>query len=106
MKLLEGLGATASDVRITGGGAKSRFWVQMLADLFGAGCSTLQVDEGPAFGAAILAGVGIGVWPDVVSACQEIVRFSERIEPSGITYGEHYRRFRDLYAALKEWNRT
>ncbi|HWA84476.1 MAG TPA: xylulokinase, partial [Fimbriimonadaceae bacterium] len=57
MNLIRGLGATAEDIRVTSGGSKSSFWLQMLADMFDAPCTTLEVDEGPAFGAAILAGV-------------------------------------------------
>lgn len=105
MRLLEGLGATATDLRVTGGGAKSKFWVQLLADMFQSGCSTLRVDEGPAFGAAVLAGVGAGVWPNVVEACRKVVKTHERFEPSGINYEKDHQRFRALYSNLAEWYR-
>ncbi|AIE84633.1 xylulokinase [Fimbriimonas ginsengisoli] len=103
MDLLRGLGATAAEIRVTSGGAKSRFWLQMLADMFGTPCVTLQSDEGPAFGAAILAGVGIGVWPDVKTACDQVVRVKDRVEPGVADYGVAYARYRSLYEATRPW---
>lgn len=105
MNLLKGLGATTEEVRVTSGGAKSKFWVQMLADMFETPCLTLESDEGPAFGAAILAGVGIGIWPDVATACLATVRAREWTTPGGPDYRDAYRRYRDLYPALLTWNR-
>lgn len=104
-QLLEGLGATADEIRVTGGGAKSRFWVQMLADMFEKPCVTLECDEGPAYGAAILAGVGARVWPSVAEACDAVIRVRERVEPSGADYRAGHERYRNLYAATREWNR-
>ena len=104
MDLLRSLGASTDEVRVTGGGAKSEFWVQMLADMFGTRFSTLDVDEGPAFGAAILAGVGSGVWVDVKTACAHVVRVKSTIAPSGVGYEEAHSRYRALYRSLKEWN--
>ena len=100
---LKALGARADELRVNGGGAKSAFWLQMLADVFGTPCTTLEVDEGPAFGAALLAGVGAGVWPDVASAAQAAVRRKGRVEPSGTDYEEAYDRYRRLYRATKPW---
>jgi xylulokinase len=104
MNLLRELGAMAEEIRVTSGGAKSRFWMQILADLFQKPCVTLQADEGPAFGAAILAGVGTGVWPSVEEACAAVVRTKQRVEPSGTDYSEAYGRYRELYGAVREWN--
>lgn len=104
MERLRSLGATADEVRVTSGGAKSGFWVQMLADLFGKPCVTLESDEGPAYGAAVLGGVGVGIWPDVATACRNVVRVVRRVEPSAADYGEAVSRYRRLYAALRPWN--
>jgi xylulokinase len=104
MNLLCGLGAEADEIRVTSGGAKSGFWVQMLADMFRKPCVTLQVDEGPAFGAAILAGVGTGVWASVEEACDQVVRVRNRANPSAQEYGEAFDRYRALYRGVKEWN--
>ncbi|HEY0866085.1 MAG TPA: xylulokinase [Fimbriimonas sp.] len=105
MNLLLRLGATSEEIRVTGGGAKNGFWVQMLADMFGKPCATLEADEGPAFGAAILAGVGSGVWPDVSTACTGLVRVKQRFEPKGIDYSAAYARYRALYGAVRDWYR-
>lgn len=103
LEKLKMLGVNCQEIRVTGGGAKSRFWVQMIADVFQARCCTLEADEGPAFGAALLAGVGIGVWKDVQEACEATVKIREWIEPSGMDYGEPYAWFRSLYPALRGW---
>lgn len=101
MALLRELGATVSEIRVTSGGAKSDFWVQLLADAFGAPCHTLELDEGPALGAAILAGVGVGRWPGVREACESVVRRRATTEPSGADYADAYRRYRAAYPATK-----
>jgi xylulokinase len=103
MARLGALGATASELRVTGGGAKSAFWMQMIADAFGKPCLALEADEGPAYGAAILAGVGAGAWPNVVEACRATVRPKARLTPSGTSYAGPVARFRALYPALKSW---
>jgi xylulokinase len=103
-RLLEGLGANGTEVRVTSGGARSPFWVQMLADCFGVPVDSLASDEGPAYGAALLAGVGIGLWPDLATACAATIRVRTSTPPSGLDYGPAYRRFRELYPALKSWS--
>jgi xylulokinase len=104
--LLKGLGATATEIRVTSGGSKSDFWVQMLADCFGAPCVRLSVDEGPAMGAAILAGVGIGIWPNVETACKAVVKVAGSIAPGDTDYSASFDRYSSLYPALKAWNRA
>ncbi len=85
-----------SELRITGGGAKGAFWSQLLADATGIPCVTLEIDEGPAYGAALLAGVGIGRWDSVEQACRETIRTKHRIDPQGGDFDEAYARFRAL----------
>lgn len=104
LNLLRELGASSSQIRITSGGAKSAFWVQMLADMFETPCVTLESDEGPAMGAAILAGVGIGLWPDVGAACDGVVKIKSEFSPTNIDYHHAYKKYRDLYLYLKSWN--
>jgi len=104
MELLRSLGAKTDEVRVTSGGAKSRFWVQMLADMFGTTCVTLESDEGPAFGAAVLAGVGIGVWSDVKTGCAQTIRIKDRVTPSGADYRAGYAKYRSLYESTRAWN--
>ena len=104
MDLLRGLGASADQIRITGGGAKSKFWVQMLADLFDRPCVNVECDEGPAYGAAILAGVGIGLWPDVVTACRKTVQIRNEVKPQRVNYTGPYEKYRELYSRTCDWN--
>jgi len=103
MDLLRGLGSDADEVRVTGGGAKSRFWLQLLADLLKRPCVTLECDEGPAYGAALLAGVGTGVWGSVQDACSKVVQIKSRIMPGGTDYRAPYERYRRLYRDLRKW---
>jgi xylulokinase len=104
LNLLKGLGATGSQVRVTGGGAKSALWLQLLADAFEMPVVTLETDEGPAFGAALLAGVGTGIWTDVQGACEATVREKAETQQSGESYAKSYARYRALYPAVREWN--
>ena len=88
-----------------GGGAKSPFWRQMMADVFGMPVQTLENSEGPALGAAILAGVAAGVYTDVPSACEQVVRRNEPQLPdseAAAAYEPFYQLYRGLYPALKE----
>ena len=105
--LLDGLnalrrmtGVQPREVRVTGGGARSAIWRQLIANAFGMPVLTLVCEEGPAFGAALLAGVREGVWPSVESACDAVVRTNTRTEPTGPGLDEAYDRFRSLYPAL------
>lgn len=68
-------------LRVTGGGAKSDFWMQLIADTFNIPAVRVFADEGPAFGAALLAGVAWGVWPDVETACKSAVKLGETFVP-------------------------
>lgn len=95
--------AAAGEVRVTGGGAKSALWRQILADVFGATVATVSTHEGAAHGAALLAATGAGAFGDVASACAAAVRVTGRTEPSGAAreYRRVHERFRELYPALK-----
>ena len=104
LNLLVGLGAHSEEIRVTSGGAKSSFWVQLLADVFERPCSTLECDEGPAYGAAILAGVGTGVWDSVQSACRATIRSKAMINPSGTNFSGSYAKYRELYVKTRDWN--
>ena len=101
---LHSLGAGKGEVRVTGGGASNPFWVQMISDVFECPCTTLESDEGPAFGAAILAGVGVGVFTDVESASRATVRKERTYTHSGSNYARSYQKYRELYSCVKPWN--
>lgn len=93
-----------SKVRLTGGGAASDFWTQMLADVLNATCERLATDDGPAYGAALLAGVGVGVWPDLETACAATLQVRSVTPPSGEDYSSVIRCYRNLYPALRSWS--
>ena len=97
-----GLGA-AGEVRVSGGGARSRLWRQILASVLGVELVSVAAAEGAAYGAALLAGVGAGAWPDVDAACT-LVATGERIMPDAderAVYDHLYAHYRALYPALR-----
>ena len=95
--------ASFGRVRIIGGGAKSAFWSQMVSDVVGRPIHHLAAEEGPSYGAALLAGVGIGVWPSVEASCADSIREIGVTEPSGNEYTEALNRYRSLYPTLSAW---
>ncbi len=103
--LIRGAGlGEVRQVRVSGGGAKSALWRQILASVLEAELVTVNTTEGAAYGAALLAGVGAGAWPDVPSACKAAVRVtgSTRPDPAQTAvYRGQYAVYRDLYPALK-----
>ncbi|MBN1303247.1 MAG: xylulokinase [Anaerolineales bacterium] len=90
-------------VRVSGGGARSKLWQQILADVFNAELVTVNTTEGAAYGAALLAGVGAGTWSSVDEACQQSIRITGTVKPSQDvgTYDKIGPLYRDLYPALK-----
>src|SRR5215469_626791 len=92
-------------IRLGGGGARNALWREIQADVYGMPVEILEAEEGAAYGAALLAGVGLGVWPSVEAACDTAVRVAERIEPDAgraSVMNRRYDEYRDLYPALKE----
>jgi xylulokinase len=102
LELMRALGLSIQQVRASGGGASSPLWRQILADVFDAQIVTVDVTEGAAYGAALLAGVGAGVYPDVAAACATAVRVTGSTEPGPAVsiYADYYPRYRALYPAL------
>ncbi|MBJ7596754.1 MAG: xylulokinase [Candidatus Nephthysia bennettiae] len=98
------LGVPVSEIRATGGGARNPLWLQLQADIYGIAVTRMAVDEGPAYGAALLAGVAAGVFPDLARACGP-VQVSGTFEPNqrhAEIYDRAYAVYRDLYPALRE----
>jgi xylulokinase len=92
-------------IRLGGGGARSALWQQIQADIYGMPVDLLEAEEGPTYGAALLAGVGVGVWPSVEDACDKSVRVAKRVqaEKSGAArMNERYAAFRKLYPSLRD----
>lgn len=97
-------GISTDQVRVTGGGAKSPFWRQMLTDILKVKIETVTSTEGAAYGAALLAGVGAGVFPSVEDACRQTIRPQTTAAPDDANvaqYEKHYSVYRTLYRALK-----
>ena len=96
------------DVRVQammacGGGGRSPVWRQMLADMYGCGVTTMQSEEGPALGVAILAGVGAGIFRDVPTACREFIHTKDTTLPNataGAYYAKGHRLYQKLYRQL------
>lgn len=96
--LLE-MGLEIDEMMITGGGAKSRVWRQMLADIFNCNVRTIESEEGASLGAAILAGVGSGIFESVESACERYIHKGKEIKPDGENH-RIYSRYYDIYGEL------
>ena len=92
------------EVRISGGGAKSPVWQQIVADVLGAPLVNINTTEGGAFGAAILASVAAGAFADVPAACDALIQSGERVEvdAGASIYAERYQVFRSLYPLLRD----
>jgi xylulokinase len=92
-----------SQVRISGGGAKSPIWRQILSDVLDVELVTVNSTEGAAYGAALLAATGAEVFPDVGSACARAIRVTGSNKPSHESeiYHEIYSSYRNLYPALR-----
>jgi xylulokinase len=104
LELLRGLGCAAEAGRASGGGARSELWLRIVASVLGLPLQRTAVEEGAAYGAALLAGVASGVYRDVPEAVEACVRVRDEIEPDPEweqIYAEGYERFRYLYPALR-----
>ena len=105
LEILRSFGLSISEVRAMGGGAKSPLWRQMQADIFNASVLTMNIDEAPAAGAAIMAAVGSGYYGSIEEACDAIVKPKSVTEPIAANvaiYDEFYQTYRSLYPALKQ----
>lgn len=105
LEIMRGLGLPVGEIRATGGGGKSPLWRQLQADIYGAPVATLAAEEGPAYGAALLAGVGAGVFADVGDAVGRCVAVAGVTEPDPAARERHeaiYPIYRGLYPALRE----
>ncbi len=95
--LFEEMGVPVKSVRLGGGGARSALWRQIQADVYGREVEIVEAEEGAAYGAAILAGVGAKIWGSVDAACGAAVRVAHRVAPQP----EAVRRMQACYAAYR-----
>ncbi len=99
---LDYVGADCSVIRTMGGAAKSPLWCQIKADVTGKTLTTLKTDETACLGSAIVAGVGVGIFPDVENACRKAVTVEKTYTPSGADYTECIRRYEATDAKVWE----
>lgn len=101
--LIQGAGLDAiKQVRVSGGGAKSPLWRQIMADVLGVELVTVNTIEGAAYGAALLAAVGSEIFEDILSACEATIQITGYTDPGNAAnvYPDYYERYRVLYPAL------
>ncbi len=105
LELIKDKGIEINKIRLIGGGARSPVWQQILADVFGEQINLLNIEEGPAFGAAIIAGVGVGCFASFEEAEEKMIEVVKIISPDKEkvkVYDQYYEVYRGLYPSLKE----
>ena len=104
LEVAKSLGINIERTKICGGGAKSPLWKKMIANIMNLKVDVIESEEGPALGAAMLAAVGCGAYPDVETIVEKMVKVVDTVEPEpGLVakYEEKYQRFKTLYPAIK-----
>ena len=105
LNLMGDLGLLVEKVYASGGAVRSQLWLQMLADIFGIEVVTTNIAEGAAYGAAMLAGIGIKRYANAIEAAEALVKVSKTVEPNqkcSQAYSDNYKVYRSLYPKLKE----
>lgn len=104
LEIMKGMNIPISQVRASGGGARSAFWRQLQADIYKLPVVITNASEGPAYGVALLAGVGTGVWKNIEEACKRGIKQVEKVSPSkkiSALYDRNYVVYQKLYFDLK-----
>jgi xylulokinase len=99
------MGVPVNRIRLGGGGARSSLWRQIQADVYGHEVELVAAEEGAAYGAAILAGVGAKLWRSVDAACASVVQVAHRVQPVAKNIpvmNDSYEKYRRVYAATRE----
>ena len=108
-EILQELNVPCETIRLGGGGARSRLWRQIQADVYGHEVETVTAEEGAAYGVALLAGVAAERWPNIDAACGEVIRANERVDPDPQAvevFHRQYRKYVALYPALRSISTT
>ena len=106
LEVARSLGIRIDSSRICGGGAKSPLWRQIIAAVMNVKLEIIESDQGPGYGAAILAAVGCGTFDSVEHACAKLVKVIDTVDPDPELvqkYEEKYQKFRQLYPIMKDW---
>lgn len=104
LSLFREINVPIESIRLGGGGARSRLWQQIQADIYGMPVELIEAEEGAAFGVALLAGVGVGCWSSVEVACRTAVHAARQVQPDPKTVARmdlQYAEYRKLYPALR-----
>jgi len=103
LSMMKELGVNPNEIILSGGGSRSALWKQMLADIFATPCAMVNALEGAAYGAAILAAVGVGGFGTVQEACSSFIQKIETVDPGPNleTYERNYPIYKSLYPTLK-----
>lgn len=105
VEVLREMGVHIDTMLASGGGGSSPLWRQMLSDVFGCPVKTVVSKEGPALGAAILAGVGTGIYRSVQDGCRQVIKTNppQNPQPENVArYEQYYKIYRKIYPALKD----
>ena len=105
LEIIRGMEIPIREIRLSGGGARSDFWRQMQADIYGKKVVTINAEEGPAYGVALLAAAGTGAYKNVVEACSSTIRVvsSTNFNASARrAYNKAYPHYGQLYRSLKD----
>jgi xylulokinase len=106
LEIFKDLGIPVEHVRASGGGSRSFLWREIQADIYGKVLVTLRTSDGSALGAALLAGVGAGVYSSVEETAHQVIQIRETLSPqreSVETYDRIYQVYRELYPAVKKY---
>lgn len=104
LDIFSSLQVPVSEIRVSGGGVKSALWKQILADVFGQKACTINAEQGPAYGVALLAAVGDGAFKNIEEACKATIRVVDRVAPkkqSQKQYNTSFPVYQKLYTSLK-----
>lgn len=105
LEIIKQLGVPVREMRVSGGGAKSELWKQIIADVMNQAACTMNAEQGPAFGVALLAAVGCGEFKNIEEACKattEVVAKTAPQRAAAKTYDRSFEIYRSLYGSLKE----
>lgn len=104
LEIAKGMDIPVREIRLSGGGARSEYWRQMQADIYGQPVVTVNAEEGPAYGVALLAAAGIGAYKDVVEACNATISVVTKTKANSSAkkvYNKAYPVYQNLYQSLK-----
>jgi xylulokinase len=104
LEIIKSMQIPVKEIRLSGGGAKSKFWRQLQADIYGQKVVTINAEEGPAFGVALLAATGTGAYKNVEEACKKTIKVVESVATNNgnkKAYDKFYPMYGKLYQSLK-----